>query len=1193
MLMYSFILLKKSFMQQQTSMLRSFALYCCLLLSNMALAGKPPGVPDVDHPDTRLVVVANMAVADGSSTNTVRAHIVDEFGNPVVNQEVSFEVNGTFFTAFTNASGDAMLSFSVNTAGNVSIKARVGGKLLKFSNPITVTFVPGPVSVVVEDTYLEVVQDDAIANGTATNRVKAHVTDANGNLIINQPVTFQILSGTGTLLGSHTVNTGPNGEAYIDIVSTVAGQVSIIANLGGLAIVNGSPAIVTFVADVPDLSAGGGTALSVVTNNAAANGTATNSVKATVVDANGNPVANQSVEFFIYNGVGVIVGSSTVVTGPNGEAEIQLTSTFAGQVSITAELNGTPIVNGSPAVVTFVADVPDVSAGGGSSLSVVTTNAVANGTAVNSVKATLRDANGNLVANQAVEFFILDGNGNIVGSTTVTTDVNGEALITLTSTVAGNVSIGANVNGAAIVNGSPAIVTFVADVPDVSAGGGTLLVVVDNNAVANGSATNSVKAIVKDANGNPVANQAVEFFIIDGNGNIVGSHTVTTGPNGEALITLTSTVAGNVSIGANINGSSIVNGSPAVVTFVPDVPDVSAGGGTLLVVVDNNAVANGTATNSVKAVVKDSNGNPVANQAVEFFIVDGTGNIVGSNTVTTGPNGEALITLTSTVAGNVSIGANINGSPIVNGSPAVVTFVPDTPDLSAGGGTELVVVTNNAAANGTAANSVKVVVKDANGNPVPNQTVEFFITDGTGAIVGSSTVTTNANGEATVQITSTVVGNVSLRAEVNGTPVVNGSPAVVTFVPDVPDVSAGGGTVLSVVTTNAVANGTATNSVKALVKDANGNPVPNQSVEFFITDGTGTIIGSSTVTTDANGEAVIQLTSTVAGNVSIRAEVNGSPIVNESPAVVTFVPDIPDMSAGGGTELVVVTNNAAANGTATNSIKAVVKDANGNPVPNQMVEFFITDGTGTVVGSSIVTTNANGEALIEITSNVAGIVRLKANVNGTEIIKGSPAEVEFIWQPDTDNPATVLLVVDDNALADGTEKNSIKAHVVAPDGNVLPNKSVRFRIASGNGEIVTAQPVITDANGDAQIHIISQTPGQVQFSADVEDKSIKNGSPATVKFVTPDIWVPRVFTPNNDGRNDIIRPIITAPIKFGYFSIYNRWGNLLFSTADPNKGWDGRFKGVIQPNETYIWIITGTDSNNHAVKRRGMFSLVR
>lgn len=1175
------------------SAVRHIALLCCLLLAIKGVWAAPPGVPDVDHPDTRLVVVANLAVADGSSTNTVKAHIVDEFGNPVAYQEVSFEVNGTFFTAFTNGSGDALLSFSVNTAGNVSIKARVGGKLLKFSNPITVTFVPGPVSVVVEDTYLEVVHDNAIANGTATNRVQAHVTDANGNLIINQPVTFQILSGTGTLMGSHTVNTGPGGEAYIDIVSTVAGQVSIIANLGGLAIVNGSPAVVTFVADAPDLSAGGGTALSVGANNAVANGMATNSVKATVVDANGNPVANQSVEFFIYNGAGLIIGSSTVVTGPNGEAEIQLTSTVAGQVSITAELNGTPIVNGSPAVVTFVADVPDVSAGGGSSLSVVTTNAVANGTAVNSVKATLRDANGNLVANQAVEFFIIDGNGNIVGTSTVTTDANGEAIIEITSTVAGNVSIGANVNGTAIVNGSPAVVTFVADVPDVSAGGGTLLVVVDNNAVANGTAANSVKAIVKDANGNAVANQAVEFFIVDGNGNIVGSSIVTTGPNGEALITLTSTVAGNVSIGANINGSPIVNGSPAVVTFVPDVPDVSAGGGTLLLVVDNNAVANGTATNSVKAIVKDANGNPVANQAVEFFIIDGNGNIVGSNTVMTGPNGEALITVTSTVAGNVSIGANINGSPVVNGSPAVVTFVPDVPDVSAGGGTEMVVVTNNAAANGTATNSVKVVVKDANGNPVPNQTVEFFIIDGTGAIVGSATVTTDANGEATVQITSPVVGNVSLRAEVNGTPVVNGSPAVVTFVPDVPDVSAGGGTVLSVVTTNAIANGTAVNSVKAVVKDANGNPVPNQTVEFFITDGTGTITGSSTVTTDANGEAVIQLTSTVAGNVSIRAEVNGSPIVNGSPAVVTFVPDVPDMSAGGGTELVVVTNNAAANGTATNSIKAVVKDVNGNPVPNQTVEFFITDGTGTIVGSSVVTTNANGEALIEITSTAAGIVRLKANVNGTEIIKGSPAEVVFIWQPDTDNPATVLLVVDDNALADGTEKNSIKAHVVAPDGNVLPNKSVRFRIASGNGEIVTPQPVMTDANGDAQIHIISQTPGQVQFSADVEDKSIKNGSPATVKFVTPDIWVPRVFTPNNDGRNDIIRPIITAPIKFGYFSIYNRWGNLLFSTADPNKGWDGRFKGVIQPNETYIWIITGTDKDNHPVKRRGMFSLVR
>ena len=136
---------------------------------------------------------------------------------------------------------------------------------------------------------------------------------------------------------------------------------------------------------------------------------------------------------------------------------------------------------------------------------------------------------------------------------------------------------------------------------------------------------------------------------------------------------------------------------------------------------------------------------------------------------------------------------------------------------------------------------------------------------------------------------------------------------------------------MSVVTNNAIANGTATNSVKAHITDANGNPIANQSVVFAIASGTGTFVGSATVTTDASGNATITLTSTVTGNVNITATVNGNNITNGSPAIVTFVSAAPDTS-NAATKLTVVTTGALANGTATNSVKAHIADANGNPV---------------------------------------------------------------------------------------------------------------------------------------------------------------------------------------------------------------------------------------------------------------------
>src|SRR5690606_25739699 len=132
---------------------------------------------------------------------------------------------------------------------------------------------------------------------------------------------------------------------------------------------------------------------------------------------------------------------------------------------------------------------------------------------------------------------------------------------------------------------------------------------------------------------------------------------------------------------------------------------------------------------------------------------------------------------------------------------------------------------------------------------------------------------------------------------------------------------------LEVVTTGATADGAATNSVRAVVTDEDGNPVPNQPVTFSIASGTGGFTTPVTVQTDANGVAVATLTSTVAGDVSIEAVIGVTPITNGSPAVVQFVADVPDASAPT-TRLEVIATNAVADGAAINSVRAVITDAN-------------------------------------------------------------------------------------------------------------------------------------------------------------------------------------------------------------------------------------------------------------------------
>jgi gliding motility-associated-like protein len=70
------------------------------------------------------------------------------------------------------------------------------------------------------------------------------------------------------------------------------------------------------------------------------------------------------------------------------------------------------------------------------------------------------------------------------------------------------------------------------------------------------------------------------------------------------------------------------------------------------------------------------------------------------------------------------------------------------------------------------------------------------------------------------------------------------------------------------------------------------------------------------------------------------------------------------------------------------------------------------------------------------------------------------------------------------------------------------------------------------------------------------------------------IFFPNAFTPNKDGRDDTFKPVTFARPVLYRFSIYNRWGQLVFESKDPGTGWDGRMGSAEQESGTYIWICT-------------------
>ncbi|HVZ96056.1 MAG TPA: gliding motility-associated C-terminal domain-containing protein [Chitinophagaceae bacterium] len=89
------------------------------------------------------------------------------------------------------------------------------------------------------------------------------------------------------------------------------------------------------------------------------------------------------------------------------------------------------------------------------------------------------------------------------------------------------------------------------------------------------------------------------------------------------------------------------------------------------------------------------------------------------------------------------------------------------------------------------------------------------------------------------------------------------------------------------------------------------------------------------------------------------------------------------------------------------------------------------------------------------------------------------------------------------------------------------------------------------------------------------------------------IFIPDAFTPNNDGRNDIFKPVITGSVVQYNFSIYNQWGQLVFQTADTTKGWHGYANGRLQQNGVFVWVCSIQFSGEPLQNKKGTVILLR
>ncbi|MEP6748187.1 MAG: gliding motility-associated C-terminal domain-containing protein [Bacteroidota bacterium] len=91
----------------------------------------------------------------------------------------------------------------------------------------------------------------------------------------------------------------------------------------------------------------------------------------------------------------------------------------------------------------------------------------------------------------------------------------------------------------------------------------------------------------------------------------------------------------------------------------------------------------------------------------------------------------------------------------------------------------------------------------------------------------------------------------------------------------------------------------------------------------------------------------------------------------------------------------------------------------------------------------------------------------------------------------------------------------------------------------------------------------------------------------------PGIFMPNAFTPNADGKNDVIGPLLAGIASLDYFKAFNPWGQVVFLTTQNAKSWYGIIGGKLPDPGAFVYIVQEKGYTGKAISKKGSFVLVR
>ena len=164
----------------------------------------------------------------------------------------------------------------------------------------------------------------------------------------------------------------------------------------------------------------------------------------------------------------------------------------------------------------------------------------------------------------------------------------------------------------------------------------------------------------------------------------------------------------------------------------------------------------------------------------------------------------------------------------------------------------------------------------------------------------------------------------------------------------------------------------------------------------------------------------------------------------------------------------------------------------------------------------------------------------------------------------------------------GPDKTIIKGDTVILNGNI---KGTAINYSWSPNTFINNNKILTPK-------VFPQQNTQYTLTA-ISTVGCGIASAGTMIKVFNDIYIPTAFTPNGDGKNDFFKIIGADGYKLIKFQVYNRWGQVAYDAKDLNVGWDGTYKKLPQPVNTYVYYVELQTTSGKKIIKTGQVILIR